>query len=67
MKKQYIKDSNLAPNLGLGKILLLVLAVREFNLPSWTYGVVGSLAFLYIFVALYRIFTEEGVDVVEKG
>lgn len=65
-KKQYIKVSNQTPRLGLGTALLYALAIKVFELPTWVWGVWGSVTFLIVFGFVYRMVTEEGVDVVKR-
>jgi len=66
MKKQYINSSNMSPSAMLSTPWLLVVTVKVFDLPSWVYGVAGTLAVILLVTFLARIFTEEGVDLVKR-
>ena len=67
MSKQYIKSSNEAPSLGLSTYLLWFLALKYFKAPQWLYGVAGAIAVILIITFFVRLFTEEGVDVVDRS
>lgn len=66
MSKQYIKSSNEAPRLGLASIVLWFIAIDYFNWPEWTLGIWGLLSALLVGNFLYRLITEDGVDVVDR-
>lgn len=66
MSKQYIKSSNESPKLPSGTIVFWFMAIKFFHWPDWTLGVWGLLAIILVVTFIYRIATEEGVDVVKR-
>lgn len=66
MSKQYINYHNQAPSPGFGTIALWYLVIKYFNLPDWSLGVWGLISVLLITNGLYRIITEDAVDVVNR-
>lgn len=66
MSKQYIKASNESPKLQLGTIGFWFLFIKYFELPEWTLGVWVVLAATLITTFIYRLATEEGIDVVKR-
>lgn len=66
-KQQYINASNKNPSMVLGFPWLLALTTYVLNWPTWIYGVVATMTVLLITSFIYRLVTEEGVDVVKRG
>ena len=65
-KKEYISATNTAPTLYITDLLTLLIAAKVWNWASWSYGVIWSVYVIVLIANVLRIFTEAGVNVVDR-
>lgn len=66
MKKTYIKTSNLPPRLPVMAAAFWFMFIQYYHLPQWVYGIWATLFGIIFIAELYRLITEDGVDVTNR-